>query len=96
MVSPILIPIIFVASIPIVAIGVPLARAFASRIERKPLGGGIPVDVAARLERMEQSIDTIAIEIERISEGQRFTTKLLAERAAPPAAPVGPDAPDLR
>ena len=27
-----------------------------------------------------QSVDAIAIEVERISEGQRFTTKLLAER----------------
>jgi hypothetical protein len=28
---------------------------------------------------MEQSIDAIAVEVERISEGQRFTTKLLSE-----------------
>jgi hypothetical protein len=96
MVSPLYIPIIFVCSIPIVAIGYPLARALASRMERKPVGGGIPVDVAARLERMEQSIDSIAIEIERISEGQRFTTKLLAERAAVPPAPYRPGAPDIR
>jgi hypothetical protein len=34
----------------------------------------------ARLERMEHAVDAIALEIERISEGQRFTTKLLAER----------------
>ena len=35
---------------------------------------------AARLERIEQAVDAIAIEIERISEGQRFTTRLLNER----------------
>ena len=35
--------------------------------------------VEARLERIEQAVDTIAIEIERVSEGQRFTSKLLAE-----------------
>jgi hypothetical protein len=35
----------------------------------------------ARLERMEHAVDAIAIEIERISEGQRFTTRLLSERA---------------
>ncbi len=29
---------------------------------------------------MEQAIDSIAVEVERISEGQRFTTKLLSER----------------
>ena len=32
-----------------------------------------------RLERMEQAMDAIAIEIERVSEGQRFVTRLLAE-----------------
>ena len=31
------------------------------------------------LARMEQAIDAIAIEVERLSEGQRFTTRLLAE-----------------
>lgn len=34
-----------------------------------------------RLGRIEQAIDAMAIEVERISEGQRFTTKLLAERS---------------
>ena len=33
-----------------------------------------------RLERMEQGIDAMAIEVERVAEGQRFTSKLLAER----------------
>lgn len=33
-----------------------------------------------RLSEMQQSLDAVAIEVERISEGQRFTTKLLAER----------------
>ena len=83
MVSPILIPIIFVTSIPIIAIGYPLARAFAQRLERKPMGPGVSPEVSARLERMEQAIDSIAIEVERVSEGQRFTTKLLTDRVAP-------------
>ena len=85
--SPILIPIIFVSSIPIIAIGYPLARAYAARLERKPIGSSIPPDVSARLERMEQAIDAIAVEVERISEGQRFTTKLLSERQASDALP---------
>jgi hypothetical protein len=42
--------------------------------------------VSARLERMEQAIDSIAVEVERISEGQRFTTKLLSERSGAPVA----------
>jgi hypothetical protein len=34
----------------------------------------------ARLDRLEQAMDAIAIEIERISEGQRFVTKVLTDR----------------
>lgn len=37
-------------------------------------------EIAQRLERVEQAVDTTAVEVERISEGQRFTTKLLADR----------------
>ena len=35
-----------------------------------------------RLSRIEQAIDAMAVEVERISEGQRFTTKLLSERSS--------------
>ena len=38
--------------------------------------------VEQRLERVEQGVDAIAIEIERISEGQRFVTRLLSEGPA--------------
>lgn len=38
-------------------------------------------DMNKRLERLEQTADATALEVERISEGQRFTTKLLAEKA---------------
>jgi hypothetical protein len=31
---------------------------------------------------MEQAMDAIAVEVERIAEGQRFVTKLLAERSS--------------
>ena len=46
---------------------------------------GVPIAraIGARLERMEQAIDAIAVEVERIAEGQRFTSKLLASRADP-------------
>jgi hypothetical protein len=33
-----------------------------------------------RLGRMEQAIEAVAIEVERVAEGQRFTTKLLSEK----------------
>jgi hypothetical protein len=42
--------------------------------------------IAPRFDRLEQAVDAIAIEIERVSEGQRFVTKILAERPATSAA----------
>ncbi len=90
-VNPILIPIIFVSSIPIIAICLPIARAYAARLGRMPVTTTLPHEATARLERMEQAIDSIAVEVERISEGQRFTTKLLTERSASPAVPALPD-----
>jgi len=38
-------------------------------------------EMTHRLSRMEAAIETVAVEVERISEGQRFTTRLLSERA---------------
>jgi hypothetical protein len=75
-----LIPITLFIMMGITAIGWPIARAIARKIDKSADQPRIPAEVGARLERMEQAIDTIAIEIERISEAQRFTTKLLSER----------------
>lgn len=79
-ISPIMVPITLFVCLAVASIGIPIARAYARRLEREPSRREIPPDVTARLERMEQALDSIAIEVERISEGQRFTTKLLAER----------------
>jgi hypothetical protein len=76
-----LVPIALFAMVAIVAIGLPIARAFARRLDREASRPALPPESAARLERMEQAIEAIAVEVERISEGQRFTTRLLAERA---------------
>lgn len=43
-------------------------------------------ELMSRLDRMEQAIDAIAVEVERISEGQRFTTKLLSDRGPAPSS----------
>jgi hypothetical protein len=58
----------------------PLVRAYAKRLESRADAPRIPDEVKSRLERMEQAIDSIAVEVERISEGQRFTTKLLSDK----------------
>lgn len=45
-------------------------------------------DLRQRMEQLQQSVDSVAVEVERISEGQRFTTKLLAERQEPEPLPA--------
>jgi hypothetical protein len=50
--------------------------------------GSSPALSEARLARIEQAVEAIALEVERISEGQRFTTKLLSEQSRPAPRPV--------
>jgi hypothetical protein len=59
----------------------PLARAWAKRIDgRGAAPAAVPADVTQRLERIERAVESVAIEVERISEGQRFVTRVLADR----------------
>ncbi len=72
----------------------PVSYAWARRILRRaPQPAPVPSDVTMRLERIEQAIDTVAIEVERISEGQRFVTRIMAARpsAGAQAAAASPD-----
>ena len=77
---------IYIALIGLLAgIGI-LAGAFAgayffgkSRAQTKTLDTGRDPELLARIARIEQIVESTSIEIERISEGQRFTTKLLSE-----------------
>jgi hypothetical protein len=84
----IMVPLGFFAMVATIAVGAPLARAFAKRMERDS-SARVPPEITSRLERIEQAVDAIAIEVERISEGQRFTTKLLTERSASSSREVG-------
>lgn len=59
---------------------VTIARAFINRQRNSSLAPGALTGIENRLTRIEQSVDAIAVEIERVSEGQRFTTRLLADR----------------
>lgn len=38
--------------------------------------------LSSQIESMQQQLDAMHVEIERVAEGQRFTTKLLSERSA--------------
>ena len=48
----------------------------------------VPVD-DTRLDRLEAAVDAIAIEVERISESQRYTVGLLSERLPSRSDQVG-------
>ena len=73
----ILIPI-FAVSFGIPFVIAPLAKAIARRIEAG--AAKMDAETAERMASMERNIDVIAVEIEKLAEGQRFVTKLLAER----------------
>ena len=78
-------------AIPIVAIVsvfvfLPIAIAVARLIWRRATNaprGAVTTDHATqqKLDHLQQAVDTIAIEVERISEGQRFVTKLMSDRS---------------
>lgn len=90
--AAIFVPLGFFAMIVMIVIGRPMVKAIAAKAEAEAKRPALPQEVSARLERMEQSIDAIAVEVERISEGQRFTTKLLAEvRDTPLGIPAARD-----
>lgn len=83
----ILVPFGGMAMVVAIVVGRPLVSAWAKKLENESKRPAVAPDVVARLERMEQNIDAIAVEVERISEGQRFTTKLLAESTNTPIPP---------
>jgi len=63
------------------------ARMMWKRTNRPPAPPALSNEAVQRLERLEQGMDAIAIEIERVSEGQRFVTKLLSDAHNSPMLP---------
>lgn len=70
----------FFVTVVILGLGIPLVRAYIRRMDRRTLLPATDPVADARLARIEQAIDAMAVEIERVSEGQRFMTRLLSER----------------
>ena len=72
-------------AIVMIVLGLPFVRSWARRMERRN-EQRLPPDVSLRLARIETAVESIAIEVERISESQRFLTKLQAERPLSPGS----------
>ena len=76
----VIISVAFFAMCAVIAIGVPIVRAIARRMDKRNAAApATDAETRGRLERIEQAVDAIAVEVERISEGQRFTTKIISE-----------------
>ncbi len=64
---------------------IPIVIAHTRRIWKRPQPArALPPATEGRLERIEQAVEAIAVEVERVSEGQRFVTKLLSDTSRTP------------
>ena len=61
------------------------SRMMWKRAAAGPVRHVIAPETSGRLERIEQAVEAIAVEVERVSEGQRFVTKLMSEAKPVPA-----------
>jgi hypothetical protein len=49
-------------------------------MDRGAAKANVPPELSTQLAQLSQAVDAIALEVERISEGQRYTTRLLSEQ----------------
>ena len=77
------IPIVAIVSIFVfMPIAIAIARLIWRRATGAPRAAAVPDHATQqKLDHLQQAVDTIAIEVERISEGQRFVTKLMSDRS---------------
>ncbi len=78
-----------ISSLFILFVLAPIALSFARSLWRRGTRMSIPPvigDQTRKLEDLQQAVDAIAIEVERVSEGQRFVTKLLSDATRPSLA----------
>jgi heme/copper-type cytochrome/quinol oxidase subunit 2 len=64
----------------IIVLGFPVVRLLTRWLEPRPVPPKELSAINGRLERIEAAVDSIAIEVERISEAQRFSARLQSEQ----------------
>jgi hypothetical protein len=69
----------------IVCVLFPLSVSLAVRFVRRRVAtvAALPRELMERFDRLDQAVDSMAVEVERIGESQRFVTRLMSERPAP-------------
>jgi hypothetical protein len=76
--------VVIATTIVVSLIGYPIAKAMARYIETRSRAPQIDnSEITARLRGIEQAVEAMALEVERVTEHQRFMTKILADRALP-------------
>ena len=68
----------FCITLVVIIVGWPISRALGRRIERRGASQAVDAGVTERLQRIEQAVEAVAIEVERISESQRYLAKIQA------------------
>jgi len=63
-----------------IVLGVPIVRLITKWLEPRPIPPRELSSIDGRLEKIEAAVDAIALEVERISESQRFTARLQSEQ----------------
>jgi cytochrome c biogenesis protein ResB len=60
----------------------PLSIAYARRIWRRSAAAvaALPGDILERFAQLDQAVESVAVEVERIGEGQRFITRVLSDQ----------------
>jgi hypothetical protein len=71
---------VVLAALGVYLIGITAARRRSGQAHRLSAAGAAPPELSSRLTHLEQSLDAIAVEVERVGEGQRFMTRLFDER----------------
>jgi hypothetical protein len=66
-----------------IVLGFPIVRLITKWLEPRPVPPRELSSINGRLEKIEAAVDAIALEVERISESQRFTARLQAEQHSP-------------
>lgn len=67
----------------IMVLGFPVVRLITRWLEPRPVPPRELTTISGRLERIEAAVDAIAVEVERISEAQRFAARLQSEQQQP-------------
>jgi hypothetical protein len=63
-----------------IVLGIPIVRLITKWLEPRPIPPRELSSIDGRLEKIEAAVDAIALEVERISESQRFTARLQSEQ----------------